>query len=124
MLLALALAQAGAGTGIPAATIAAPTPGLARIHACLVEKADRWLSEYDWQPTAEERWTWATKIVDQCPDGWVAVAREGPLGGLAALRNPNHIDEGPNAITTVDLLRAEARYYVDRLIREHHEARS
>jgi hypothetical protein len=36
--------------------------------------------------------------------------------------NPS-VHDDPYAVTTVDLLKAEAHYFVDRLIREHNEAK-
>ena len=119
--LAFLLLQSAAGSGNPAVTIAEPTEGLGRVHACLVAKTQAWLSEFDWKPEAEERWRWATAIVGQCDAGIVSVAQEGPLGGLAKVGQPNFF-VGVGNVTPERLLRSEALYFVDHRLRDHFES--
>ena len=99
-------------------------PYLDAANDCLVAKTDAWLSEYGWQPEEGERWQWATAIVDQCAEELRASTP--PLGDpdspVRKLADSGALMSGP--ISTVELRRTEALYYVDGIIRAHFEGKA
>ncbi len=81
---------------------------------CLVAGTQEWLTEFDWNPEADERWRWALKIVDKCEDKIEAAA---DTKGAVYWSS----DVGGAGITSRQMLRSEALYYVDGMIRAHFE---
>ncbi len=113
LILALALAQAPAFTG----TVPQPNAELDAAHACLRAGLGERLAAKAPAPNAEERWGWAVEIVAVCePELKAAAASNGAVAVLG--------DYAHSTISRQDMLRAEASYFVDRLIREHYEAKA
>jgi hypothetical protein len=111
LILALALAQAAGFTG----TVPQPNPQLDAAHACLRAGLTERLAANAPAPNADERWGWALAIADACTAELNAAA-DSP----EAVRLYDALAHG--GIAKRDLLRSEALYFVDRLIREHYEA--
>ncbi|MCL9998989.1 MAG: hypothetical protein NBV68_06380 [Erythrobacter sp.] len=112
LILALALAQAPAFTG----TVPQPNPALDAAHACLLAGVAERLAAEAPAPIAEERWRWALAVADRC-DAELNAAADSP----EAARLYDEVSHG--SITKRQALRSEALYFVDRLIREHYEAK-
>ena len=113
LILALALAQAPAFTG----TVPTPNPELDAAHACLRAGLAKRLAEGAPAPDADGRWGWAIAIADACTAELNAAA-----DSREAVRLFDTIAH--SGIAKRDLLRSEALYFVDRLIREHYEAKA
>ena len=113
LILALALAQAPAFAG----TVPQPNAQLDAAHACLRAGVAERLAKNEPEPTAEERWSWAVQIAATCETQINAAA-----DSREAVRVLGDYAEGVG-ITRRDMLRAEANYFVDRLLREHYEAK-
>ena len=109
----LALLQAPAFVG----TVPQRNAELDAANACLVTATGKRLAANEPEPDERERWEWATTIADECEAEIFAAADSDEA---ILMVNP----EGPNSMSKRQLLRAEANYYVDRMIREHFEARS
>lgn len=86
-------------------------------HACITQQLDDWLREFNWQPTREERWRWAQSIVGKCDAELEAAAKS---DGAVEW----HGDVAESRISPRHMLRAEAHYFVDRLVREHWEKKA
>ncbi len=112
LILALALAQTPAFTG----TVPQPNPQLDAAHACLRAGLEDKLAANAPAPNAEERWGWAVQIADRC-EAQLDAAAESP----EAVRLYAEVAHG--TITKRQALRSEALYFVDRLIREHYQAK-
>lgn len=113
LLLALALAQAPAITG----TVPQPNAELDAAHACLRAEVASMLAGIAPEPAPQQRWDLALQIADRCEAQINAAADSKEAVTLYA-----EVSHG--TITRRQLLRSEALYFVDRLIREHYEARS
>jgi len=110
---AVMLAQAPAVVG----TVPQPNPELDAAYTCLTTGAERLLAEGRPRPDEQARWGWAVEIARVCEARIDAAANsEGSVYVLG--------DHAHSSISKRDLLRAEATYFVDRLIREHYEAQS
>lgn len=113
LILALALAQAPAFTG----TVPTPNAELDAAYACLrAGLAERLAAEAP-APAADERWGWAILIADRCTPQINAAA-----DSREAVVWTSDVIEG--GITPRQMLRTEALYFLDRMIREHYEAQS
>lgn len=112
LILALALAQAPAVVG----TVPQPNAELDAAHACLRAGTAARLGENPPAPLADERWNWALAIADACEAQLNAAADSKEAVTLYA-------EVAHGTITKRQLLRSEALYFVDRLIREHYEAK-
>jgi hypothetical protein len=112
LILALALAQAPAFIG----TVPQPNPTLDAAHACLRAGLAERFSANAAAPNADERWGWALTIADRC-EAELNAAADSP----EAVRLYDEVSHG--SITKRQALRSEALYFVDRLIREHYEAK-
>ena len=112
VILALALAQAPAVVG----TVPQPNAALDAAHACLRAGLTDKLAANAPAPNADERWQWALAIAEAC-EAELNAAADSP----EAVRLYEEVSHG--SITKRQALRSEALYFVDRLIREHYEAR-
>lgn len=113
LILALALAQAPAVVG----TVPQPNAALDAAHACLRAGLADKLAANDPAPNADERWQWALAIAEAC-EAELNAAADSP----EAVRLYEEVSHG--SITKRQALRSEALYFVDRLIREHYEAKA
>ena len=113
LILALALAQAPAVTG----TVPTPNAELDAAYACLRTGLAERLGADAPAPAAEERWGWAIMIADKCM-AQINAAADSPQ----AVRLYGEVSHG--TITPRQMLRTEALYFLDRMIREHYEAQS
>lgn len=113
LILALALAQAPAFIG----TVPQPNPALDAAHACLRKGLADKLAAKAPAPEAEERWQWALAIAEAC---------EADLNAAADSREAREwpSEASHTGITQRQMLKSEACYFVDRLIREHYEAKA
>jgi len=107
------LAQAPAFIG----TVPVPNAELDAAHACLRAGLAERLSADAPAPTADERWQWALAIAEAC-EAEINAAADSP----EAVRLYAEVSHG--SITQRQALRSEALYFVDRLIREHYEAKA
>jgi hypothetical protein len=114
VILALALAQAPAVVG----TVPVPNAELDAAYACLNKGAERLLAQGRPAPDEQARWGWALEVVMGCEDQINAAADSKE----AIVIVDTQVSHG-NGISKRDMLRAEANYFVDRLIREHYEAK-
>ncbi len=94
-----------------AGTVPVRNAELDAAHSCVTLATSAWLKEYDWRPEDDERWRWTLKIVGQCEKEIEATAFS--EGSVVILGNYAH-----SGVSKRNMLRAEANYYVDRLIRE------
>ena len=104
----------------PAVDLAQPrSPELDAANDCLVLKTGEWLKEYDWRPTQDERWRWATRIVEQCDTELKAsvLPTRDPQSPARKLAKQTPA----TTLTNGQLRRTEALYYVDGMIRSHFE---
>jgi hypothetical protein len=110
-MLALALAQPPAFIG----TVPQPNAALDAAHDCLRAGIEARLSDNPPAPLDGERWEWALAIADKC---------EAELNGAADSKEAETLysDASHSGITKRQLLRSEALYFVDRLIRDHYES--
>ena len=113
LILALALAKAPAVVG----TVPQPNAALDAAHACLREGLADKLAASAPAPNADERWQWALAIAGAC-EVQIDAAADSP----EAVRLYEEVSHG--SITKRQALRSEALYFVDRLIREHYEAKA
>ena len=113
LLLALTLAQAPAFTG----TVPQPNAALDAAHACLRAGVASMLAGNAPEPVPQQRWDWALEIADRC-EAQINAAADSKE---AVSWNDSH---AVNGISKRQMLRSEALYFVDRLIREYYEARS
>ena len=113
LILALALAQAPAVVG----TVPQPNAALDAAHACLRAGLTDKLAANAPAPNADERWQWALAIAGAC-EVQIDAAADSP----EAVRLYEEVSHG--SITKRQALRSEALYFVDRLIREHYEAKA
>ncbi|MEM7779684.1 MAG: hypothetical protein AAF697_04730 [Pseudomonadota bacterium] len=113
VLIALLLQQVAPVT----ATVPEPNPELKAAHSCLVKHTDEWLAEHSSEPTEDDRWQWAVEISAKCSAQVRAAANS---DGALDPRGSGIV----HGITTEDMLLAEARYYVLRLVTEHFDART
>lgn len=113
LILALALAQAPAFAG----TVPMPNAQLDAAHACLRAGFAEKTGANAPAPNADERWGWALAIADACEAQLNAAADSKEAVALYA-----EVSHG--SITKRQALRSEALYFVDRLIREHYEAKA
>jgi hypothetical protein len=113
LILALALAQASVVTG----TVPQPNAELDAAHACLRAGIAAQLADNPPPPLDGERWEWALGIADRCEAQINAAADSKEAVALYA-----EVSHG--TITKRQALRSEALYFVDRLIREHYEAKA
>jgi hypothetical protein len=114
VILALVLAQAGPAF---AGTVPQPNPALDAAHACLRAGLAERLAEDTPPPSAEERWGWAVTIADRC-EAHINAAADSKE---AVFWVDSHAQ---TTITKRQMLKAEANHFVDRLIREHYEAKA
>jgi hypothetical protein len=112
LLLALTAAQAPAVVG----TVPVPNAELDAAYACLIKGTERLLADGRSAPDEQARWGWAVEVAAGC-EPQINVAAESK-GSVAVLGEYAH-----SSISKRDMLRAEAAYFVDRLIREHYEAK-
>ncbi|RNJ61369.1 MAG: hypothetical protein EDM03_16125 [Porphyrobacter sp. IPPAS B-1204] len=109
--LAFMLAQAPGVIG----TVPTPNAELDAAYACLIKGTERLLAERRPAPDEQARWGWAVEVAAGCePEIKVAAESKGSIAILG--------DYAHSSISKRDMLRAEAGYFVDRLIREHYEA--
>lgn len=111
VLLALAVSQVPAFTG----TVPQPNPSLDHAHVCLRAGVAERLAENSPEPFAEKRWGWALTVAAKC---------EAEINAAADSKEAVYLS-GDNVLVGIgkrELLRSEALYFVDRLIREHYEA--
>ena len=110
--LAFMLAQGPAFVG----TVPQPNPALDAAHACLRAGLAERLSADAPAPKADERWQWALAIAEAC---------EADLNAAADSREAREwpSEASHTSITKREMLKSEACYFVDRLIREHYEAK-
>lgn len=113
LILALALAQAPAFVG----TVPQPNPALDAAHACLRAGLADKIAARAPAPDAGKRWEWALAIAEACK-AQINAAADSP----EAVRLYDEVSHG--SITKRQALRSEALYFVDRLIREHYEAKA
>lgn len=113
LILALALAQAPAFAG----TVPQPNPALDAAHACLRAGLADKLAAKAPAPEAQERWQWALAIAERCGAELDAAA-----DSRGAREWPGEASH--TGVTKRQLLKSEACYFVDRLIREHYEAKA
>lgn len=113
LILALALAQAPAVVG----TVPVPNAELDAAYACLTKGTESLLAEGRPAPDEQERWGWAVAVAAACEAQIEAAANA--KGSVVVLGEYAH-----TSISKRDMLRAEANYFVDRLIREHYEAKA
>ncbi|WP_086737917.1 hypothetical protein [Erythrobacter colymbi] len=113
LILALALAQAPAVVG----TVPVPNAELDAAHACLKKGTESLLAESRPAPDEQARWDWAVAVAAGCEAQIEAAASA--KGSVVVLGQYAHTN-----ISKRDMLRAEANYFVDRLIREHYEAKA
>jgi hypothetical protein len=109
--LLLAQAQAPAFSG----TLPEPNAELDAAHACLRAGLVERVASKASAPNAEERWSWALAITERCETQINAAA-----DSREAVVWASDVIEG--GISPRQMLRSEALYFVDRLIREHYEA--
>ena len=98
-------------------TVPQPNPALDAAHACLRTALATMLTGEAPEPAPQQRWDWALQIADRCEAQINAAADSKEAVTLYA-----EVSHG--TITRRQVLRSEALYFVDRLIREHFEARS
>ena len=104
----------------PGIDLAQPrTPKLDMANDCLVLQTREWLKEYDWRPTQDERWRWATRIVDRCDAELKASIL--PTGDPESPARKLFSQTPTTTLTNGQLRRTEALYYVDGMIRSHVE---
>ena len=117
--LALMLAQAQTEAVPPPVIGTVPTPNaeLDAAYACLRAGLAERLGADAPAPAAEERWGWAIMIADKCM-AQINAAADSPQ----AVRLYGEVSHG--TITPRQMLRTEALYFLDRMIREHYEAQS
>ena len=113
LFLALSLAQAPAFTG----TVPQPNAALDAAHACLRAGLAEKLAANAPAPNGDERWQWALAIAGAC-EAQIDAAADSP----EAVRLYDEMSHGN--ITKRQALNSEALYFVDRLIREHYEAKA
>jgi len=113
LILVLALAQAPAFTG----TVPQPNAQLGAAHDCLRAGVAERLTANAPAPNADERWGWAMQIADTCEAQINAAADSAD----AVYWTNSHAQ---TTITKRQMLKAEASYFADRLIREHYEAKA
>jgi len=113
LLLALLLAQSPTFTG----TVPQPNAALDNAYACLRAGVTERFAANAPAPNADERWGWALQVAGRC---------EAQLNATADSKEAVALyNELPHSnISKREMLRSEALYFVDRLIREHYEARS
>lgn len=92
-----------------------PNPELDLAHACLVQETRDWLAQQESNLVEEVRWRSAVAIAEACETKLDAAAQSTGAGGIENLVNHSNL-------TRRQQLRAEANYYVYRLIQEHFEA--
>ena len=113
LILALTLVQAPAVVG----TVPVPNAELDAAYACLKKGTESLLAEGRPAPDEQERWGWAVEVAEGCEAKIKAAANA--KGSVVVLGEYAH-----SSISKHDMLRAEANYFVDRLIREHYEAKA
>lgn len=113
LILALSLAQAPAFIG----TVPQPNAALDAAHACLRAGLAEKLAANAPAPNGDERWQWALAIAGAC-EAQIDAAADSP----ETVRLYDEVSHGN--ITKRQALRSEALYFVDRLIREHYEAKA
>ena len=113
LIAALFLAPSGVVGTVPVRNIE-----LDAAHACLKAGAERLLSEGRSEPTKETRWNWALTIADGCKDEINAAADSKEA---VVVRYP---DTSFGGITKRHMLRSEALYFVDGMIRDHFESKA
>jgi len=113
LILALSLAQAPAVVG----TVPVPNAELDAAYACLKKGTESLLAEGRPAPDEQERWGWAVEVAAGCEPQIKAAADA--KGSVYIL-----IEYAHTGISKQEMLRAEANYFVDRLIREHYEAKA
>ena len=112
LVFAMLLAQAGAVVG----TVPTPNAELDAAHECLKAGAERLLGEGREKPDEQARWGWAVEVVAGC-DEQIKGAADSKEAVVVIDTQVSH----GNGISKRHMLRAEANYFVDRLIREHFE---
>jgi hypothetical protein len=105
---ALLLAQAPAIAG----TVPTPNAELDAAYACMTKGTERLLAEARPEPNEQTRWEWALDVAKGC---------ESEINAAADTKQAVVIlgEYAHSSISKRDMLRAEATYTVDRLIREH-----
>ena len=95
------------------------SPELDAANDCLVENTHQWLADRTITPEAEERWRWAGVVVARCEKELAASvpSKSSQDDVLSNLRR----EGAPISFSRQDLIRAEALYYVDGMIRAHFE---
>jgi hypothetical protein len=110
LIFALFLSQASGVIG----TVPTPNAELDAAYACLTKGTERLLGQGRDEPDEQARWGWAVEVVVACEDQINAAADS--KEAVVILGNYAH-----TSISKRNMLRAEATYTVDRLIREHFE---
>ncbi len=100
-----------------AGTVPARNAELDAAHACLMKGTERLLDEGRPQPDKEARWVWVLKIAGGCEDEINAAADSKDSVRILG-------EYAYSGISKRHMLRAEANYFVDRLIREHFEPKA
>lgn len=102
------------------AAVPARSPELDAANDCLVGQTQQWLSDKQAAPDAEKRWHWASIVVGRCDEKLDA--------SLAAFPSKDEVGEElrkqgavVNGVSRKQMLRTEALYYVDGMIRAHFE---
>ena len=106
------LAQGPAFVG----TVPQPNAALDAAHACLRKGLNEKLAANAPAPNGDERWQWALAIAGAC-DAELNAAADSP----EAVRLYSEVSH--TSISKREMLRSEALYFADRLIREHYEAK-
>ncbi|MDA7787645.1 hypothetical protein N8940_00240 [Sphingomonadaceae bacterium] len=105
---ALAILQAA----VPVQEAQVVSPELDAAHACLAQKADAWVREFDWSPETAERWRWARAIVGQCDEEISDATDHSQVHEVVTCM-------GCVGISRKNALISEATYHVDNMLREH-----
>lgn len=97
-------------------TVPTPNAELDAAYACLVRGAARLFAEQRPAPDEQARWGWSVAVAKDCERELDAAADS--KGAAAVLGDNAH-----SSITKRDMLRAEATYLVDRMIRQFYESK-
>ncbi|MEP0189321.1 MAG: hypothetical protein ABJP70_03420 [Erythrobacter sp.] len=96
------------------------SPELDAANDCLVANTQRWLDDKNAAPDADKRWRWASIVVGRCEAKLEASLAAAPAKDEVGdeLRKQGAIING---VSRKQMLRSEALYYVDSMIRDHFE---
>lgn len=96
------------------------SPELDAANDCLVAKTRQWLDDKNTAPEADKRWRWASIVVGRCEVKLEASLAAAPAKDEVGdeLRKQGAVISG---VSRKQMLRSEALYYVDGMIRDHFE---